>query len=136
MPNHRTCSASTRACRVHTHVNTVKKPVSLFFAAVALSVSAYAQQSQDPDFAKSVKEWTTRPEFLSPLTDHLPKSTTIPSPKDVLGYYIGTPKILPRPADLYRYCRALESATKRVKVIPIGRPDEGRDQMIVAIGDE
>jgi hypothetical protein len=117
-------------------VNTVKKPVSLFFAAVALSVSAYAQQSQDPDFAKSVKEWTTRPEFLSPLTDHLPKSTTIPGPKDVLGYYIGTPKKLTHTADLYRYYRALESSTKRVKVIPIGRTDEGREQMIVAIGDE
>src|SRR5271170_7346797 len=111
----------------------MQKPFLLFIAAAA---AAFAQQSQDPDFAKSVKEWTTRPEFLSPLTDHLPKSTTIPSPKDVLGYYIGTPKKLTHTADLYRYYRALESSTKRVKVIPIGRTDEGREQMIVAIGDE
>ena len=27
----------------------------------------------DPDFARAVKEWTTRPEFSSPLVDHLPK---------------------------------------------------------------
>jgi hypothetical protein len=30
-------------------------------------------QSQDPDFAKAVREWTTAPEFLSPLVDHLPE---------------------------------------------------------------
>ena len=28
--------------------------------------------SDDPDFAKAVKEWTTKPEFSSPLVDHLP----------------------------------------------------------------
>ena len=30
-------------------------------------------QTQDEDFAKSVKEWTTQPYFISPLVDHLPK---------------------------------------------------------------
>jgi len=42
-------------------------------------------QPMDPDFAAQVKEWTTKPEFLSPLVDHLPTSTTVPSPKSVLG---------------------------------------------------
>jgi len=51
-------------------------------------------QTMDPDYAAKVKEWTTRPEFLSPLVDHLPKSADVPSPKDVLGYYIGEPKRL------------------------------------------
>ena len=32
-----------------------------------------SRSSDDPDFARSVKEWTTRPEFSSPLVDHLPK---------------------------------------------------------------
>ena len=48
-------------------------------------------QQQDEDFAKSVKEWTTQPYFISPLVDHLPKVQRIPSPKDVLGYHIGAP---------------------------------------------
>ena len=107
-----------------------------FLLLIAAAAAAFAQQAQDPDFAKSVKEWTTRPEFMSPLIDHLPKANGIPSPKDVLGYYIGTPKKLTHTADLYRYYRALESSTKRVKVIPIGRTDEGREQLIVVIGDE
>ena len=38
---------------------------------------SFAQQMDD-DFAKSVKEWTTRPEFISPLVDHLPKSSGVP----------------------------------------------------------
>ena len=48
-------------------------------------------QTQDEDFAKLVKEWTTQPYFISPLVDHLPKVAGIPTPKDVLGYHIGAP---------------------------------------------
>jgi len=29
--------------------------------------------ANDEEFARLVKEWTTKPEFLSPLVDHLPK---------------------------------------------------------------
>jgi hypothetical protein len=46
----------------------------------------------DPDFADFVKKATTKPEFLSPLVDHLPKKAGVPTPKDVLGYHIGTEK--------------------------------------------
>ncbi len=111
------------------------KFLTLFLFLFTLTPAA-AQQPQDPDFAVQVKQWTTRPEFLSPLTDHLPKSATIPSPKDVLGYYIGTPKKLTHTADLLRYYRALASASPRVKIIPAGRTDEGREQVVVAISDE
>ncbi|HYL36751.1 MAG TPA: M14 family zinc carboxypeptidase [Bryobacteraceae bacterium] len=106
------------------------------FFLTAFTAAALAQQTQDPDFARSVKEWTTRPEFLSPLVDHLPKVAGIPSPKDVLGYYVGTPKKLTHTADLLRYYRALAAASKRVKILPAGQTDEGREQVVVAIADE
>ena len=32
-----------------------------------------ASHQIDEEFARLVREWTTRPEFLSPLVDHLPK---------------------------------------------------------------
>ena len=83
--------------------------------------------SNDEDFARAVKEWTTRPEFSSPLVDHLPKVAGIPSPKDVLGHHIGEPKKLTYYADILKYYRALASATPRVKVTSIGRSNEGRD---------
>jgi hypothetical protein len=93
-------------------------------------------QPMDPDFAKSQKEWTTRPEFSSPLVDHLPKSSTVPSPKDILGYHIGAPKKLTYYGDLLKYYRALAAKSPRVKVIETGKSDEGRDCVVVIIADE
>jgi len=123
--------------------NTMKKAariLALFIlAAVYLprpAALAQSRQPQDEDYAKLVKEWTTRPEFMSPLVDHLPKVAGIPSPKDVIGYYVGTPKKLTRVADLGRYYRALAAASKRVKIFPAGTTDEGRECLVVAISDE
>src|SRR5580700_7519561 len=109
--------------------------LALAFAAGTALGQAPAQP-QDEEFARLVKEWTTRPEFLNPLVDHLPKAAGVPSPKDVLGYYVGAPKKLTHTADLLRYYRALASASKRVKIFPAGQTDEGREQMVVAIADE
>ena len=88
-------------------------------------------QTQDEDFAKSVKEWTTKPYYISPLVDHLPKVAGIPSPKDVLGYHIGAPYKLTYYADILKYYRALAAATPRVKVETIGRSDEDRELVVV-----
>ncbi len=93
-------------------------------------------QTNDPDYAAQIKQWTTRPEFMSPLVDHLPKSSTVPSPKDVLGYYIGAPKKLTYYADVVRYYRTLAEKSPRVKVIDIGKTEEGRDSIIVFVGSE
>src|SRR5215469_137954 len=104
--------------------------------AAAFAGAAFAQQAQDPDYARLVKDWTTKPEFMTPLVDHLPKVAGVPSPKDVLGYYVGAPKKLTHTADLLRYYRALAAASKRVKIFPVGQTDEGREQVVVAIADE
>ena len=104
--------------------------------ALAMAFIASAQQQMDPDFAKAQKEWTTRPEFSSPLVDHLPKSASVPSPKDVLGYYVGAPKHLTYYEDLVKYYRALAEKSPRVKVIDIGKTDEGRECIMVFVGSE
>ena len=70
-------------------------------------------QTMDAEFARLVKEWTTRPEFASPLVDHLPKSAAVPSPKDVIGYHIGAPKKLTYYEDILKYYRALWTELKR-----------------------
>ena len=75
---------------------------SVLVLMLALAAGLTAQSSgkkavapqNDEEFARLVKEWTTRPEFISPLVDHLPKVAGIPSPKDVLGHYVGEPKKL------------------------------------------
>ena len=101
------------------------------------AAAAHAQtQAMDEDFAKSVKEWTTKPEFLSPLVDHLPKVAGLPQPKDVLGYHVGMPKKLTYTKDIYRYYRELAAKSPRVKVISIGKTDEGRECLVVFISSE
>ncbi len=95
-----------------------------------------SRETFDPDFAQKVREWTTSPEFLSPLVDQLPLVKGIPTPKDVLGYHVGTPKRLTRTADALAYYRALETASPRLRVTTIGKTDEGRDVTVVYIASE
>src|ERR1700693_3270757 len=117
----------------------VFRTITLAVVALAAASALLAQeksQPQDEEFARLVKEWTTKPEFMSPLVDHLPKAPGIPTTKDVLGYYAGAPKKLTHVADLNRYYRALAAASKRVQIFPAGMTDEGREQMVVAIADE
>jgi hypothetical protein len=109
--------------------------IALFLAA-AEPQAQQAQQAQDPEFAKLVKEWTTGPEFTSPLVDHLPVAPGVPTPKDVIGYYAGAPKKLTHNADLLKYYRALEAKSPRVKVLPIGTSDEKRELAIVVVASE
>src|SRR5258708_10110708 len=92
--------------------------IGLFYSA-ALAGQSAAQQ-QDEDFARSVKEWTTKPEFISPLVDHLPKTAGVPSPKDVLGHHIGAPGKLTYYADIVAYFRALDAQSARVQVMSLG----------------
>src|SRR5947208_8606998 len=106
------------------------------FVVLAWGAATSSQQSDDPEFARLVKEWTTRPEFISPLVDHLPKVPGIPSPKDVLGHYIGEPKKLTYYADILKYYRVLAAPTRRVKILPIGRSNEGRELVVVFVGSE
>src|SRR3989338_11416776 len=94
-------------------------------------------QADDADFAAFVKKATTKPEFLSPLVDHLPRKAGVPTPKDVLGYHIGAEKKLTYVADQQRYFRALEKALPaRFKTEVVGTTEEGRDIMVVYISSE
>ncbi|HZP48557.1 MAG TPA: M14 family zinc carboxypeptidase [Vicinamibacterales bacterium] len=109
---------------------------SLFVLLLVWTAPRLAAQNDDPEFARLVKEWTTRPEFISPLVDHLPKVAGIPSPKDTLGHYIGEPKKLTYYADILKYYRALAAATPRVKVLSIGKSNEGRELVVVFVGSD
>ena len=91
-------------------------------------------QPLDADFAERVSEWTTRPEFLSPLVDHLPAVDGVPSPIDVLGHHVGAPRELTYYAQMIEYYEALADASPRVTTMSIGRTDEDRNIVVVAIG--
>ena len=94
------------------------------------------RQPMDEDFAKAYKDWTGDAKYGSPLVDHLPKVAGIPTPKDVLGYYVGAPNKLTYYDDIVKYYTALEKATPRVKVEHIGKSDEGRDLVVVWVSSD
>src|ERR1039457_4775714 len=95
-----------------------------------------ASQAVDEEYTRKIREYTTETYFNSPLTDSLPASKTVPTPKVVLGDIAEAPGILPYSADVYRYMRMLEQATPRVKVFSIARTEEGREMIAVAVASE
>ncbi len=90
----------------------------------------------DEEYTKKIKEYTTEKFFNSPLTDYLPASKNIPTPKAVLGDIAGAPGKLPYAEDVYKYMRMLEKASPRVKVYSIGTTEEGREMIAVAVSSE
>jgi hypothetical protein len=93
-------------------------------------------QPLDEEYTRKIKEYTTETFFNSPLTDYLPASKTVPTPKAVLGDIAGAPGKLPYSKEVYDYMRRLEKATPRVKVYSIGKTEEGREMLAVAVASE
>src|SRR5690349_19515031 len=121
-------------------MNFVKKSVvpALVVVGALLQLPLSAQQTfvRDPkvaideDYTKKIKEYTTQPFFTSPLVDYLPASKTVPTPKAVLGDVAGAPGRLPYAEEVYQYMRMLEKAApQRVKVVTIGKTEEGREMI-------
>ena len=101
--------------------------------------SLRAQQANDAEYTAKIRELTptdSRWKFTTELVDHLPASTTVPTPLKVLGYVPGTIGRLSRTEDLNRYFRAVEAASPRVKVFSLGMSEEGREMIIAAVADE
>src|SRR5580700_4770103 len=105
-------------------------------ATISLKPGRDAGQPIDDEYTRKIREYTTETFFNSPLTDYLPASKSVPTPKAVLGDIAGAPGILPYSAEVYRYFRMLEAASPRVKVFSIGKSEEGREMIAVAVADE
>jgi Zinc carboxypeptidase len=109
------------------------------FLSVALAQergSKAPAQANDAEYTAKIKQYTTEPFLSTELVDHLPASDTVPTPEKVLGYVIGAPDKLTYTKDIYRYYRALAAASPRVRVWTVGKSEEGRDFMLVAVSDE
>lgn len=92
--------------------------------------------SPDAAYDAQIKANTTLPEFQTQLTDHLPLSSCVDSPDKFLGHIIGAPNVLDKVETIDAYMRHLESQSKRVKVFVIGKSEEGRETILVAVSDE
>src|SRR5881394_1572749 len=120
--------------------------MAVVVAGAVLQSPIIAQQTQsfardpkiaiDEDYTAKIKEYTTQPFFSSPLVDYLPASKTVPTPKAVLGDVAGAPGKLPYAEEVYQYMRMLEKASPRAKVFSIGKTEEGREMIAVAISSD
>ena len=116
----------------------VRHLAGTLIAAIALAAApaARAQQSNDTAYTARIKQYLEDPRISTELVDHLPASATVPTPLAVLGHIVGTPGVLDHSADIYKYFDALAKASPRVKVWRIGKTEEGREMILVAIADE
>ena len=94
------------------------------------------KQQADGAYTKKLKEYTTETYFTSPLVDYLPMSKTVPTPQAVLGDIAGAPGRLPYVKEVHQYMRMVEKASPRVKVFSIGKSEEGREMIAVAVSSE
>src|SRR3954451_8896018 len=90
----------------------------------------------EPGATEAIHAATTDPHYISPWVSYIPQSTNVPSPEKFMGRIMGAPGELLGTEKTYAYARALAAASPRVRVFTIGRSEEGRDILLLAIADE
>ena len=90
----------------------------------------------EPGSVEAIAKATGDPRLVSPWVSYLPESATVPSPVKFYGRIMGAPGEFVDSGKAYAYCRALAAASPRVRVYTIGKSEEGRDIILVAIADE
>jgi hypothetical protein len=113
--------------------------MSILFT-LSIPGAARAQQGNQPidqEYTAKIKEYLTDPRISTELVNYMPASATVPTPLKFLGRIIGTPGEITHAADIHRYLQAVANAApKRAKFWTSGKSEEGRDMVVLAIGDE
>lgn len=105
-------------------------------AAFAQSQNPYSPDTAVPGSVEAIATATGDKQFLSPWVAYLPQSANVPSPMAFYHRIMGAPGEFVDSGKAYAYCRALADASSRVRVFNIGRSEEGRDIVLLAISDE
>jgi hypothetical protein len=90
----------------------------------------------EPGSVEAIAAATTDPRFVSPWVAYVPESDNVPSPTDFLGRIVGAPGEMTRIEEFSGYLRALAEASPRVHIEEIGRTEEGREILLLAVADE
>ncbi len=94
-------------------------------------------QPNDEEYTKRIHEYLQDPRITTELVDHLPASSTVPTPLKFLGTMPGQPGELYYSEDINRYFEALAKASPRAKFFKLPRKtEEGRDMVVLAIASE
>ena len=90
----------------------------------------------EPGSVEAIAAATTDPRFVSPWVAYVPESDNVPSPTDYLGRIVGAAGEMTRVEEFSGYLRALAEASPRVQLEEIGRTEEGREILLVAVADD
>jgi Zinc carboxypeptidase len=115
--------------------------LAILFSLIAVSAGAQSATGSstspdDAEYTKQIREYTTESFFSTDLVNRIPASSTVPTPEKILGHIVGAPDVLTYSKDIYRYYDDLAQASPRVKVFRVGKSEEGRDFVLVAVSDE
>ena len=110
--------------------------LSCSFVVAQTTATKATPQKNDEEYGKLIKQYLQDPRITTELVDHLPASSTVPTPLKFFGRIPGTPGELTYAKDIYRYYETLAKVSPRAKFWKIGQTEEGRDQVILAISDE
>ena len=94
-----------------------------------------AAEAGDEEYGKKIKEYLQDPRITTELVDHLPASSTVPTPLKFHGRIVGTPNGHLRP----RHPPSSRRSRSRAEPGPywsIGKTGRGRDMVVLAIADE
>ena len=93
-------------------------------------------QKVDADYTAKIKELLQDSRITTELVDHLPASETVPTPLKFHGRIVGQPGELTYAKDIHRYYEAIDKASDRALMWSLGKSEEGRDMVLLAIADE
>ena len=115
--------------------------VALAFVAACVAAQMLGAQATtqkvDQEYTAQIKKYLSDPRISTELVDHLPASATVPTPLKFLGHIVGAPGVLDHAADIHKYLQAVAKASpRRAKYWTIGKTEEGRDMVMLAIADE
>jgi hypothetical protein len=108
----------------------------LFSCLLTVTTLAQSPDIPEPGASEAIAAATTEPHFVSPLVSYVPRSASVPSPEKFFGRIMGAPGELAGTEKAYSYGRALAAASPRVRVFTIGKSEEGRDIILLAVADE
>ena len=106
------------------------------FALLSETAIAQGPDIPEPGSVEAIATATTDQRYVSPWVSYVPLSNTVPSPEKFLGRIMGAPGELLGTEKTYAYARTLAAASPRVRVFTIGRSEEGREILMLAIADE
>ena len=110
--------------------------LSMFITTSAWMEDRYSPDVPEAGSVEAIARDTTEPRFMSSWVSYVPESKTVPSPTDFLGHIAGANDELVSSTQSFAYMRELDRTSDRVHVEVIGKTEEEREILLVAIADE